>query len=66
MLNKGSFLFFISFCAIMSLGANTCPAQNSLAEFHKALSAKASFTETDFIALSQNQPELKILSPRDK
>jgi hypothetical protein len=66
MLNKGSFLFFISFCAIMSLGANTCPAQNSLAEFHKALSAKASFTETDFIALSQNQPVVKLLPARDK
>jgi len=66
MLNhKGSFLFLIAFCGIVSLGPNTCLAQNSLAEFHQALS-KASFTQTDFSALGQNEAVVKLLPTRDK
>ena len=45
---------------------NTCPAQNSVAEFQKALTDKASFTETDFHTLTQGRPVVKLLSARDR
>ena len=67
MLNcKSCLLFFICFCAIVSMGANTCLAQNSVAQFQKALSDKASFTETDFFELTQHRPVVKLLPARDK
>ena len=48
------------------MGANTCLAQNSVAQFQKALSDKASFTETDFFELNQRRPVVKLLPARDK
>jgi hypothetical protein len=64
--NKSSLLIFFGICALVSFGGNTCLAQNSLAEFQKTLSDRASFTETDFVMLSQGQPVVKLLSARDK
>jgi hypothetical protein len=64
--NKSSLLIFFGICALVSLSANNCPAQDSEAEFRKALSDRASFTETDFLALTQGQPVVKLLPARDK
>jgi len=64
--NKSSLQILFGICALMSLGANTCPAQNSVAEFQKALTDKGSFTETDFHALTQGRPVVKLLSARDR
>lgn len=66
MLNNKSLLIFFGICALVSLSANNCPAQNSAAEFRKALSDRASFNETDFLALRQGQPVVKLLPARDK
>lgn len=62
----GSFLVFITFCAIVCLGTNTALAQISLAEFHKMLREKAAFNETDFPALEQGQTVVKLLPVQDK
>jgi len=64
--NKSSHQILLGICALVLLGANTCPAQNSVAEFHKALSDRAAFTETDFLALTDGRPVVKLLSARDK
>jgi hypothetical protein len=64
--NKSSLQILFGICVLMSLGANTCPAQNSVAEFQKALTDKGSFTETDFHALTQGRPVVKLLSARDR
>lgn len=67
MLNhKSSLLIFFGICALVSLTANHCPAQNSVPELHKALSDRASFTETDFATLRQGQPVVKLLTAQDK
>jgi len=59
-------LIFFGICTLVSLSATNCQAQNSVAEFHKALSDRASFTDTDFHALTQGQPVVKLLPARDK
>ena len=64
--NKSSLLIFFGICALVSLSANNCPAQNSVAEFRKALSDRASFTAIDFLALTQGQPVVKLLPAQDK
>jgi hypothetical protein len=64
--DKSRFLFFISFCVIVSLRANICPAQNSLPQLQKALSERGSFVESDFTALSKGEPVVKLLSARNK
>src|SRR5258705_763476 len=64
--NKSSLLIFFGICALVSLSANNCPAQNSVAEFHKALSDRASFDGADFVALAEGQPVVKLLPARDK
>ena len=67
MLNhKSSLLIFFGICALVSLTANHCPAQNSVPELHKALSERASFSETDFATLMQGQPVVKLLTAQDK
>jgi len=67
MLNqKSRLLIFFGICALVSSTAGHCPAQKSVTEFHKALSERASFTETDFAALMQGQPVVKVLTARDK
>jgi len=64
--NKSSLQILLGICALVLLGANTCPAQDSVTEFHKALSDRAAFTETDFLALTHGRPVVKLLSARDK
>jgi hypothetical protein len=64
--HKSTLLILIGICAIVSLGGNNCPAQNSVVEFRKALSARASFDENDFFVLAQGQPVVKLLPARDK
>jgi len=66
LINKSSLLIFFGICALVSFSANNCPAQNSVAEFHKALSDRASFDGTDFVALAEGQPVVKLLPARDK
>lgn len=55
------FTKFIAFCAIVWLGTNTALAQKSLAEFHQVLREKSAFDQTDFAALEQGQPVVRLL-----
>ena len=67
MLNKkSSLLIFFGICALVCFSATNCQAQNSVAEFRKALSDRASFDESDFVTLTEGQPVVKLLSARDK
>lgn len=63
---KTRLLFFIVCSALILLRTNNCPAQTTFTEFQKAFADKASFTQTDFLTLSQNQPIVKLLPARDK
>lgn len=64
--NNSRLPFFVAFCAAVLTVANICAAQSSLTDFQKNLTDKAYFTETDFIALGDNQPVVKLLPARDK
>jgi hypothetical protein len=67
MLNRiSSLLVFITGGAIFWLGAHTCLAQNSVADFHKILSEKAAFEATDFAALERGETVVKLLPAQDK
>lgn len=45
---------------LVCLGASTVWAQTSITEFQKVLAEKASFQETDFVALQANQPVVRL------
>jgi hypothetical protein len=66
MKNSSRFLSLTVLFALASLAASTCAAQSSFTELQKALTDKAAFTQTDFLALGQNQPVVKLLPARDK
>jgi hypothetical protein len=51
---------------LVGLGASTTMAQTSLAEFQKVLREKAAFAESDFAALQQNQPVVRLAPTSDK
>ena len=59
-------LSFIAFCAIASLTTNTGLAQNSVSEFQKIFPKTITFEESDFAALAQGQPVVRLLPVTDK
>ena len=66
MLTRNSLLIFFTFCIVIWLAPNTGLAQNSVAEFHNLLRAKAAFDETGFAALEQGQTVVRLLPVQDK
>lgn len=67
MLRQVNFLLrIISFCAIVWLGTNAALGQGSVSDFHKILLARATFNESDFAALRQGQPVVRLLPVTDK
>lgn len=66
MLTRNSLLIFFTFCIVIWLVPSTGLAQNSVAEFHNLLRAKAAFDETGFAALEQGQTVVRLLPVQDK
>jgi len=67
MLRRGYCLLgFIAFFAMGWLATNAVLAQTSLAEFKSVLRDKAFFQETDFAALGEGQPVVRLLPATDK
>lgn len=66
MLTRNSLLIFFTFCIVIWLVPSTGRAQNSVAEFHNLLRAKAAFDETGFAALEQGQTVVRLLPVQDK
>lgn len=67
MLRQINFLLrIISFCAIIWLATNAALGQGSVSDFHKVLLERATFDESDFAALRQGQPVVRLLPGTDK
>jgi hypothetical protein len=62
---RNCLLSFIAFSAIVWL-ANAALAQNSISDFQKILPEKATFNESDFAALEQGRPVVRLLPVSDK
>ncbi len=62
---RNCLLSFIAFSAIAWL-ANAALAQNSISDFQKILPEKATFNESDFAALEQGRPVVRLLPVSDK
>jgi hypothetical protein len=66
MLTRRSLLVFIAFFTVVLLGTDTGLTQNSVNEFHKILQQEAAFDETDFAAVAQGEPVVRLLPVQDK
>jgi len=59
-------LLFVTFCAILSLSANSSYAQSSTPEFHNLLREKMGMNDTDLANLQAGKTVVKILPVEDK